>query len=116
MWLCGLASSRFFLVPGWALPGGCGPAWLAAGWAWPWLAGAGPGWLGLALAAHTAHTHKTHTPPHLNEVNLGVCSQNSRPPSSLIAAREVLFEHTHVTPPHAADCTAVLSCCLAGDK
>ena len=36
------------------------PGWRLAGWAWPWLAGAGPGWLGPALAAHTAHTHKTH--------------------------------------------------------
>ena len=60
MWLCDSATCRFFLVPGWALPGGCDPAWLAAGWAWPWLAGPGPGWLGMALVAHTARAHKTH--------------------------------------------------------
>ena len=59
MWLCGdSATSRFFLVPGWALPGGCCPAWLAAGWAWPWLAGADlVGWSWSWLAAHAAHTH-----------------------------------------------------------
>ena len=42
-----------------------------AGWGWPWPTGVGPGWLGLALAAHTARTHKTHTTPHLNEVEPG---------------------------------------------
>ena len=50
--------------------------WLAAGWGWPWLAGAGPSWRLVAIArcdpvwglaglgwrtpTHTAHTHKTH--------------------------------------------------------
>ena len=46
MWLCDSATSRFFLVPGWALPGGCGlrpcltGGWLGlalAGWGWHWL-------------------------------------------------------------------------------
>ena len=46
-----------------------------------------------------------------------MCSQNSHPPSSLIAATEVLIEHTQAKLPHdAADCTAVFGCCLAGDK
>ena len=55
---------------GWALPGSCGPAWLAAGWAWPWLAEADPGWLGLALAGwgwpllHTQHTLTKLTTAH----------------------------------------------------
>ena len=78
MWLCDSATFRVFLVPGWTLPGGCGPAWLAAGWGWSWLAGAGPSWRLAAIARcdpalawrawagglqHTQHTLTKLTPP-----------------------------------------------------
>ena len=93
MWLCDSATSRFFLVPGWALPGGCGPAWLAAGCAWPWLAGAGPGRLGLALVGwgwpwlHTQHALTKLTPPLTStRWNLDVCSQNSHSESTLVSS------------------------------
>ena len=84
MWLCDSATSRLFLVPGWALPGGCGPAWLAAGWAWPWLARAGPGWLGLALAGwgwpwlHTQHA--------LTKLTSAAMSSDRRPHSNCTGA------------------------------
>ena len=72
MWLCDLATSRTCLVPGWVLPGGCGPAWLTAGWAWPWLAGAGPGWLGLALAGWSWPWLRTqHTLTKLTAAKVG---------------------------------------------
>ena len=80
----------FLCLAGPCLMGAALPGWLAAGWGWPWLAGAGPSWqldaiarcdpawglagLGWRTPTHTAHTHKTHPPPHLNEVNLDVCS------------------------------------------
>ena len=58
-------------------------AWRAAGWLAICLL-----WPGLGLAGvtqHTAHTLiKLTLPLTSNEVNLGVCSQNSHPPSSLI--------------------------------
>ena len=91
MWLCDLATSRLFLVPGWALPGGCGPAWLAIG-SWPWLAGGlpakarlGPGRRHTAalagwLAAHTAHIHKTHPPPSPQRGELGCVLSKLTPP------------------------------------
>ena len=63
MWLCDSATPCIILVPSYALAAGRSFAWLAAGWAWPWLTRAGPGWLGLALAAHTARTHETHSSP-----------------------------------------------------
>ena len=85
-------------------------AWRAAGWLAICLLRPG-----LGLAGATQHTlTKLTLPLTSNEVNR-VLSKPT-PPSSLIAATEVLFEHTHITPPHTADCTAVFSCCLAGDK
>ena len=118
--------------------------WLSlalAGCGWPWLAGAGPGWLGRALAGgwlpspavarlgawrawagglqHTQHTlTKLTPPPHLERGEPGCVLSKLTPPlvADTSGDSEVSSERTHATLPHTADCTAVFSCCLTGDK
>ena len=129
----------FLCLAGPCLAGG-GPAWRPAccargldgrGLAGGWLAGdlpaaarLGPG---RRHTAHSTHTHKTHTPPHLERGEPGcVLSKLTLPlvadtgvlavGTTISGDSEVSSEHTHVTLPHIADCTAVFSCCLAGDK
>ena len=94
-------------------------AWRAAGWLAICLL-----WPGLGLAGvtqHTAHTHKTHTPPHLERGEPGcVLSKLTLPlvadtgvlavGTTISGDSEVSSEHTHVTLPHTSVC---LSVCLS---
>ena len=71
---------------------------------------------GLGLAGATQHTLTKRTPPLTsNEVDLGVCSQNPHPPSSLIPAATVKWrQNTHMlhspTPLTALPCLAAADC------
>ena len=74
-----------------ALPGGLALS--------PTMARLGPGGNGPAWAWRApAHTHKTHTPPHLNEVNLVCAVKTHTPPSPLYVANEKCCQDTHTHP------------------